>query len=48
MGFAEKKSALVIGGRGEFGQFPQQDILPILGTDNISTIELANTMCRAR
>src|SRR6266478_1969044 len=39
MGFAEKKSALVIVGRGEFGQFLQQDILPILGTDNISTID---------
>src|SRR6266542_1573518 len=49
MGFAEKKSALVIGGRGEFGQFLQQDILPILGTDNISTIELAKlTRCAAR
>src|SRR2546422_6780030 len=35
----EKKAALVIGGRGEFGQFLQQDILPILGADNISTIE---------
>ena len=35
----EKKAALVIGGRGEFGQFLQQDILPILGADNILTIE---------
>lgn len=35
----EKKSTLVIGGRGEFGQFLQQDILPILGIDNILTIE---------
>ena len=39
MGFAEKKSALVIVGRGEFGQFLQQDILPILGMSNILTIE---------
>ncbi|MGH9880531.1 MAG: hypothetical protein ACRD6N_03775, partial [Pyrinomonadaceae bacterium] len=35
----EEKSALVIGGRGEFGQFLQQDILPILGADSILTIE---------
>jgi hypothetical protein len=35
----QKKSALVIGGGGEFGQFLQQDILPILGMEIISTIE---------
>ena len=35
----EKKSTLVIGGRGEFGQFLQQDILPLLGMDNILSIE---------
>jgi prephenate dehydrogenase len=35
----EKKSTLVVGGRGEFGQFLQQDILPILGMDPILTIE---------
>jgi prephenate dehydrogenase len=34
-----KKTALVIGGRGEFGQFLQQDILPILGAESILTIE---------
>ncbi len=34
----EKESTLVIGGRGEFGQFLQLDILPILGIDNVLTI----------
>jgi prephenate dehydrogenase len=31
----EKRTALVIGGRGEFGQFLQQDILPNLGANSI-------------
>ncbi len=35
----ENKTILVIGGRGEFGQFLQQDILPVLGADSILTIE---------
>jgi len=35
----EKKPTLVVGGRGEFGQFLQQDILPILGMSNILTVE---------
>src|SRR6267142_5513553 len=35
----EKNAVLVIGGRGEFGQFLQQDILPILGAVNILMIE---------
>src|ERR1700730_13118412 len=35
----EKTYVLVIGGRGEFGQFLQQDILPILGAVNILMIE---------
>lgn len=35
----EKESTLVIGGRGEFGQFLQLDILPNLGLDNILTVE---------
>jgi len=39
----EKLSTLVIGGRGEFGQFLQQDILPILGMDNILTFERETT-----
>lgn len=39
MSSEEKESTLVIGGRGEFGQFLQLDILPILGIDNILTVE---------
>ncbi len=35
----ENQTTLVIGGRGEFGQFLQQDILPILGAGNILMIE---------
>jgi prephenate dehydrogenase len=35
----EKKAALVIGGRGEFAQFLQQDILPNLVADSLATIE---------
>jgi prephenate dehydrogenase len=35
----EKTDVVVIGGRGEFGQFLQQDILPILGAVNILVIE---------
>ena len=35
----ENQTTLVIGGRGEFGQFLQQDILPVLGADSILTIE---------
>ncbi|MCM3873029.1 MAG: prephenate dehydrogenase/arogenate dehydrogenase family protein [Pyrinomonadaceae bacterium] len=35
----EKESTLVIGGRGEFGQFLHLDILPMLGVDNVLTIE---------
>src|SRR6266576_6856244 len=35
----EKDAVLIIGGRGEFGQFLQQDILPILGAVNILMIE---------
>jgi len=38
-GSEEKKSTLVIGGRGEFGQFLQLDILPVLGMNNILTVE---------
>lgn len=34
-----KQTALVIGAGGEFGQFLQQDILPILGAEDILTIE---------
>src|SRR5258708_28597231 len=34
-----KKAALVIGSGGEFGQFLQQDILPMLGADSILTVE---------
>ena len=35
----ENNAVLVIGGRGEFGQFLQHDILPILGAVNILMIE---------
>lgn len=35
----ENEWALVIGGRGEFGEFLQRDILPILGMNNILSIE---------
>src|SRR6185295_3839307 len=36
---SENKSTLVIGAGGEFGQFLQQDILPLLGVDSIWTVE---------
>jgi prephenate dehydrogenase len=32
-------AVLIIGGRGEFGQFLQRDILPVLGVDAVLTIE---------
>jgi hypothetical protein len=35
----ENKRALVIGGEGEFGQFLQRNILPILGVDDVLTSE---------
>jgi len=35
----EEGTVLIVGGRGEFGQFLQQDILPALGCDRIATIE---------
>jgi prephenate dehydrogenase len=34
----EKRSTLVIGGKGEFGHFLQLDILPMLGIEDVSTI----------
>ncbi len=34
-----RNAVLIIGGQGEFGQFLQQDILPILGIGNVVTIE---------
>lgn len=34
-----RNSALIIGGRGEFGRFLQRDILPRLGADSILTLE---------
>jgi prephenate dehydrogenase len=40
----ERKPLVVVGGRGEFGQFLQQDILPLLGTSNILTIERETPM----
>jgi len=44
---SEAKPILVVGGRGEFGQFLQQDILPILGMDNSLTIERETTSAEA-
>ena len=35
----ETDAVLVIGGRGEFGQFLQRDILPTLGARHILTVE---------
>ena len=35
----ERNAVLIIGGRGEFGQFLQRDILPNLGVDSVLTIE---------
>jgi len=32
-------AVLIIGGRGEFGQFLQRDVLPSLGVDNVLTVE---------
>jgi prephenate dehydrogenase len=34
-----RNAILLIGGRGEFGQFLQRDILPSLGAENILTLE---------
>jgi prephenate dehydrogenase len=39
MARGEKKATLVIGGQGEFGQFLQQDILPVLDAVDILTID---------
>src|SRR6266508_6527407 len=35
----DRNAVLIVGGGGEFGEFLQQDILPILGVRNIVTIE---------
>ena len=35
----KRKGTVIVGGRGEFGEFLQQDILPILGVVDILTIE---------
>ncbi|HEX9424892.1 MAG TPA: hypothetical protein VF899_16755, partial [Pyrinomonadaceae bacterium] len=35
----DRNAVLIIGGQGEFGQFLQHDILPILGIGNVVTIE---------
>jgi len=35
----ERKDVLIIGGSGEFGQFLQQEILPLLGLDSVATVE---------
>jgi prephenate dehydrogenase len=43
MGPEKRESILVIGGRGEFGQFLQQDILPKLGFARILTSEKETT-----
>src|SRR6266536_4600211 len=39
MVYQVRNAVLIIGGQGEFGQFLQQDILPILGIGNVVTIE---------
>ncbi len=38
-GSKDRNAVLIVGGRGEFGQFLQRDILPILGIGNVVTIE---------
>ena len=35
----DHRAVLIIGGRGEFGQFLQRDILPTLGAENVLSIE---------
>ncbi len=36
---SSSSAVLIVGGRGEFGQFLQRDILPSLGADSVVTIE---------
>jgi len=39
MKLSSSSEVLIVGGRGEFGQFLQRDILPSLGADRVLTIE---------
>jgi len=39
MKFSSSSAVLIVGGRGEFGQFLQRDILPSLGANSVLTIE---------
>src|SRR5712664_132776 len=39
MTLQSSRGVLIIGGRGEFGQFLQRDILPALGAETVLTLE---------
>jgi prephenate dehydrogenase len=39
MKFSSSSAVLIVGGRGEFGQFLQRDILPSIGANSVLTIE---------